>query len=167
MQDADVVAKVRSLDLGPILYTLIEKPDGPRWSPARAKTAEKWYRRFLFLVAKYPNEVIVPTKEVDEIWHAHILDTRKYEQDCEHIFGGYLHHFPYLGIRNADDREAWLTAFLRTLGLLELHFNETPVDNGVPSLSAICGGSCASTCSDSSTKISGNIDLDSRPTIFV
>ena len=41
----------------------------------------------------------------------HILDTRKYAADCEATFGHFLHHFPYLGLRGADDMKALASAF--------------------------------------------------------
>ena len=53
-----------------------------------------FYRVFLHLKKLYPEEIIVPTKEVDIVWHNHILFTKKYHQDCEKIFGKYLHHSP-------------------------------------------------------------------------
>ena len=35
-----------------------------------------------------------PTKLMDTIWHHHILDTKNYHNDCNNIFGFYLHHKP-------------------------------------------------------------------------
>jgi hypothetical protein len=40
---------------------------------------------------------------VDKFWHGHILDTLKYAEDCDVIFGRFLHHFPYFGMRGAED----------------------------------------------------------------
>jgi hypothetical protein len=45
-------------------------------------------------------------KIVDEIWHQHILDTHAYHRDCDAIFGSYLHHFPYFGMRGDADAQA-------------------------------------------------------------
>ena len=36
----------------------------------------------------------------------HILDTRAYSRDCEFLFGRFLHHFPYFGMRGDADRAA-------------------------------------------------------------
>lgn len=56
------------------------------------------YRRYLALRLLHPDREIVPTggrsREVDKIWHMHILDTRRYHTDCQAIFGEYLHHAP-------------------------------------------------------------------------
>lgn len=54
--------------------------------------AEKLYRQYLHLRAKYPNEIIVPPRLADECWHAHILDSQQYVSDCQSLFGNYLHH---------------------------------------------------------------------------
>jgi hypothetical protein len=40
---------------------------------------------------------------VDTFWHYHILDTLKYAEDCQAVFGYFLHHFPYLGLRGEED----------------------------------------------------------------
>ena len=45
----------------------------------------------------------VPCKLVDELWHAHILDTRAYRDDCYRIFGFFYDHYPYFGLRDAAD----------------------------------------------------------------
>ena len=38
------------------------------------------------------DQMIVPTKEIDEVWHNHILHTQRYTQDCQAIAGQYIHH---------------------------------------------------------------------------
>jgi hypothetical protein len=47
-----------------------------------------------------------PSMDVDTFWHYHILDTMKYARDCEEVFGYFLHHFPYVGLRGEDDLAA-------------------------------------------------------------
>ncbi|MHA7684779.1 glycine-rich domain-containing protein [Cupriavidus sp. PET2-C1] len=79
------------------------------WSPESLADAEAGYRRFLKLAAKYPDTPVVPSEQVDAFWHAHIVDTRRYASDCEHIFGHVLHHDPYVGIDGPQD-EARLRA---------------------------------------------------------
>jgi hypothetical protein len=82
------------------------------------------YRRFLKLCAMYPGKSIVPSKDLDPVWHTHILDTAKYEDDCRTVFGFTLHHFPYLGLRGEADITAWQNNFQETLTLYEQHFGE-------------------------------------------
>ncbi len=66
----------------------------PRWSHQDAKYLLTLYKRFLWLCYKYPSESLVPSKDIDEFWHNHILHTREYTRDCQLIFGHYLHHSP-------------------------------------------------------------------------
>ena len=81
------------------------------------------YRHFLFLKKKYGMDDVKlpPSEEIDEFWHNHILDTKKYRIDFEQIFGFYLDHYPYLGI---DGKTTWddLRKFFETTQ--ELHSQE-------------------------------------------
>jgi hypothetical protein len=74
----------------------------------------------------YPDADIVPCAIVDEIWHAHILDTLAYHEDCDAIFGEYLHHFPYFGMRGEDDAAALLDAYDDTLAKYQAAFGAPP-----------------------------------------
>lgn len=65
-----------------------------RWGLKRLKAAENAYRGFLFVCWKYPKLKAVPSLDIDEFWHAHILYTRKYFRDCNKIYGRYAHHNP-------------------------------------------------------------------------
>jgi len=67
---------------------------------------------------------MVPSKEVDAFWHAHILDTMKYAEDCEEIFGYFLHHFPYLGLRGGEDAARQEQADQETQRLYQQEFGE-------------------------------------------
>lgn len=73
------------------------------WSLEEIDDAEFYYRCFLQAHKEFPNKRIVPTRKIDIFWHHHILDTQKYHDDCQKIFGHYLHHFPYSGIRGEND----------------------------------------------------------------
>ncbi len=53
------------------------------------------------------NTTIVPNRIIDEFWHAHIMDTKKYHNDCMIVFGEYFHHFPYFGIQGEQDKKNW------------------------------------------------------------
>ena len=110
------------LDLEPILVKLSK--DEPHWSLDHACRVEKEYRRFLLLCKLEPKQTIVPSKAVDTMWHAHILDTAKYREDCERYFGRFLDHFPYLGMRGEEDQKIWVSAGLETLSLYETIFKK-------------------------------------------
>jgi hypothetical protein len=55
---------------------------------------ESRYLQFLQLCKNDPKIKHEPEKDVDEYWHTHILDTRKYAEDCQRYFGYFLHHIP-------------------------------------------------------------------------
>jgi hypothetical protein len=92
--------KIQELDLEPIKYKLIKEQN---WTIDKADKVEKLYKTYLLLFALYPHEEHVPTQDIDDMWHGHILDTQKYMADCQDIFGYYLHHYPYLGLMDAAD----------------------------------------------------------------
>lgn len=95
-------------------------------------SAEEWdaaeleYRRFLTLKCIYPSVVLVPSKQVDAVWHAHILDTRAYRDDCHLVFGRFIDHYPYFGIYGKDDYLELKNAFAHTVALYEKHFGAYP-----------------------------------------
>jgi hypothetical protein len=99
----DGFATISALDLEPIKVKLMHKESGEGWSLEKAKAIEFEYRRYLYLMKKFPNEQAAPSMDVDTFWHYHILDTLKYAQDCQEVFGHFLHHFPYLGLRGEED----------------------------------------------------------------
>ena len=99
-----MMAQIDALNLAPIKFKISSKEDGYGWTSEHTDRIELGYRRFLVLLAKYPQLQIAPTRDIDAFWHAHILDTRRYAADCERIFGGFVHHYPYLGL--LGDQEA-------------------------------------------------------------
>ncbi|MDH2299220.1 glycine-rich domain-containing protein-like [Cobetia sp. 29-18-1] len=101
--------------------------------------AEREYRRFLSLKAFYPAVSLVPSKEVDALWHAHILDTRAYREDCHQVFGRFIDHYPYFGIYGEDDYQQLKDAFAQTVALYEKHFGAYP-GGGAESQAMRCGG---------------------------
>lgn len=85
-------AYIDKIDFSMIINKMVTRDD---WLEDEAQAVCKMYRNYLFLLKKYKDKFEVPpSEEIDEFWHQHILDTRKYHADCEAIFGGYLHHKP-------------------------------------------------------------------------
>jgi len=113
-----------ALDLDPIKFKLMDKKEGQGWSREQADRNEREYKRFLALMAKFPDEPIVPNTDVDKFWHAHILDTMKYAEDCDRIFGYFVHHFPYFGMRDAEDAANLASAASATQRLYAQEFGE-------------------------------------------
>jgi hypothetical protein len=112
---------IDALPLDTVLERLwLPEPDGEGWTASKGKRAIDEYRKFLKLNAKYPKNRIVPNRLMDVVWHLHILDTRKYADDCEEVFGKFLHHSPFFGLRG--DVKVRDSAFDRTLDLYEIEF---------------------------------------------
>lgn len=96
------------------------------WTPETCDEIEGLYRRFLALNMRYPGERICPTGPIDTFWHAHILDTEAYARDCEALFGRFLHHFPYFGLRGPEDRADLERTFEESIDLFIRHFGIDP-----------------------------------------
>jgi hypothetical protein len=94
----------------------------PRWSPADAKTCADLYKRFLWLMVKHGAKGLVPTKEIDEFWHNHILHTKQYIADCKALVGHYIHHQP--SDRTKEEDAALAQAFAQTQALCSEEFGE-------------------------------------------
>ncbi|WP_229260500.1 glycine-rich domain-containing protein [Duganella alba] len=120
-QDLHAIA---ALDLEPIKVKLMHEESGEGWTLERANAVEFEYRRFLHLMKRYPDEQTAPLVDVDTFWHYHILDTMKYHADCDAVFGHYLHHFPYIGLRGEDDEAAHVRVGQRMKELYEATFGE-------------------------------------------
>jgi hypothetical protein len=113
-----------ALDLTMVKLKLMDSEEGLGWTREEAECTEVRYRRFLELVGTYWDQSIVPTKDIDAFWHQHILDTRAYAQDCEQLFGEYLHHFPYFGMNGEEDARDLHSSFARTAALYAANFGE-------------------------------------------
>ena len=98
--------QVAQLDLGGVI-TRMQKDLGV--NDEVATRAEDLYKKFLILKHLYPNERLVPPKIVDEFWHRHMLDSRKYQADCQELYGDFLHHDP-----NPESQGQVKTAWNRT-----------------------------------------------------
>jgi hypothetical protein len=118
------VADLVDLDLRPILFKIQCEGESLHGEPIEAEVAACEYRRFLTLHLRYPDRTLVPSALIDLVWHYHILDTRKYIEDCNRIFGHYLHHDPYFGIGSEESRQENLAAWDSTQALWEREFGE-------------------------------------------
>lgn len=144
---------IDALDLEPVVVKLIHpEHDQTVMTLAQADQLIAAYRCFLKLCAWYPDENIVPSKLIDDVWHTHILDTGKYAADSTSVFGYFLHHFPYFGLRGADDVNAWQRSYERTRDLFRQHF-------GVELAAGQASGAChngGSSCNNNGTLCSNN-----------
>ena len=113
-------AYIDAIDFSQVIDKIVKTK---QWKKADVAKICVLYRNFLFLQKKYMHEfgALPPSEEIDEFWHNHILDTKKYCVDCEKIFGAYLHHYPYLGIDGKTNNNDLNNFFKKTQ---ELHFQE-------------------------------------------
>jgi hypothetical protein len=119
----DRLNRVDTLDLEPIVFKLKHPEPGELALSVIAAYADvSLYRCFLKLCVLYPGTTIVPTRRIDHVWHAHMLDTARYRADCDNVLGTFLDHYPYAGLRGEADRRAWRKDFARTRHLFREHF---------------------------------------------
>ena len=116
---------VKHLDFDRLKHKYVHSDDA-KMTAREWDLSEREYRRFLALKHLYPNAALVPSKQVDVIWHAHILDTRAYREDCETVFGRFIDHYPYFGIYGKEDHTLLQEAFTETINLYEKHFGTYP-----------------------------------------
>jgi hypothetical protein len=81
-------------------------------------------KRFLALPLLYPDESetsFVPSLPVDSIWHAFILNTPRYREFCEKVYGKYLDHLPGKS-RHETEQRVFSGPMQFTVGSLERAF---------------------------------------------
>lgn len=116
------------MDLEPIMVKIMDKEEGLGWSLEFTERVAHEYRKYLVLCKENPDLSVVPSSFVDDFWHFHILDTQKYQEDCEYFFGYFLHHFPYFGMRGKEDEENLKSAWAESCAIYENRFGELPKD---------------------------------------
>lgn len=105
------------LNLEPISYKAC-RDEG--WLLDKVNRIEYEYRAFLQIIRNIGlSNTIAPTKDIDVFWHHHILDTSKYMNDCNTLFGSYLHHFPYSGVFGKDDANKQSKRVINTIQLIK------------------------------------------------
>src|SRR5512145_2569084 len=122
--EQDVIAAIRMLDLESVKLRVMDAELGEGWTREYTDSIEAAYRNYLTMLVKYPDDAedILLSKDVDEFWHTHILQTRKYTEDCERVFGNFLHHEPHVGERTAADLEKRTILAEKTRRLYEQQF---------------------------------------------
>jgi ubiquitin len=91
--DVAFTRKINGLDLTALEARVAESVGNEK--KAQRLVAE--YRRFLELKVALRDlecELLSPSVEVDDVWHSHVLDTRRYPADCAAICGSTIHHDP-------------------------------------------------------------------------
>jgi len=136
---------IASIDLEMVKMKMREPEEGLEWNAEQIEAAEIEYKRYLTLCVKYPypDHSIVPNKIMDTMWHYHLLDTKAYHRDCKRVFGRYFHHFPYFGLRGAEDASNLKKAFEQTKAFYLATFGE-PIDHN--SAEGDCWHDCEHRC---------------------
>ena len=134
----EVISAIRALDLESVKARLIDEELGEGWTREYADSIEQAYKTYLTMLVKYQDhaETIMLAKDVDEFWHTHILQTLKYSDDCQRVFGAYLHHNPHVGPRTEAvmaEREALAE---KTRRLYEREFEDAAAAWAGPALKA-------------------------------
>jgi hypothetical protein len=128
----------RHLDLTNVRMKLADPKEGKGCTPEQLDVMEAEYRRFLAMHLAYPDAEVVPCHLVDEIWHAHILDTIAYRRDCEELLGGFLDHYPYFGMRSEVEAQELGDAYADTLEIYEREFGTPPAGTWIAADAANC-----------------------------
>ena len=122
----EVIAAIHALDLESVKMRVMDAELGEGWSREYADSIEAAYKTYLTMLVKYPGDAedIMLAEDVDEFWHTHILQTMKYAQDCQAVFGNFLHHEPHVGERTAADVEKRAAMAERTRQIYAKEFGE-------------------------------------------
>ena len=121
-----VIPAIQALDLEPVKLRVMDPKLGEGWSREYADNIEVAYKNYLTMLARYQEhaEDILLAEDVDEFWHTHILQTIKYTEDCEKVFGKYLHHNPHVGECTSEDLEKRAVLAEKTRQLYRQEFGE-------------------------------------------
>ena len=96
------------------------------WSYEFLNLAVSEYRKFMLLCSIYPGE-IVPSVDVDTVWHWHLLYTRSYQQFCrEALERDFLHHEPSKG--GPDEDRLYAEMYEESLSKYKRHFGPAPAE---------------------------------------
>ena len=128
----------RELDLVNVRRKLSGPEEGVGVADAELDVMETEYRRFLIMHLVFPGSEIVPCKLVDTIWHQHILDTSAYREDCDAIFGEFLDHYPYFGMRDEAEAQQLQDAYADTIERYRECFGEPALGTWISADAAKC-----------------------------
>src|SRR5215471_1800409 len=119
-----VIAAIQALNLESVKQRVTDPKLGEGWTRAYADSIEVAYKNYLTMLVKYQDDAedILLAEDVDEFWHTHILQTIKYTDDCEAVFGRYLHHTPHIGEITDADLEKGAAQADRTRHLYEREY---------------------------------------------
>lgn len=118
------------------------KVDG--WNRGDAISSIERYRKFLLLIASHPNLSFAPTRDIDEMWHLHMLSPRAYQEDCTRLFGEVLDHNGGFG-KGEGELPVLQAVFERTARMWEDRYGEPYLTENSAGLTK-CWHDCVSRC---------------------
>lgn len=96
------------------------------WDDNYAGSVAIEYLYFLLIHKINPTLPIVPSKDIDEVWHSHILFTKFYKLTCHKLFRKFLHHTPSV---SQDDENKCNEGYVEMLREYKRIFNRDPPSN--------------------------------------
>lgn len=118
--DSRLWERISGMDFSEVEAQLVT---GQAWTAERAANTLKRYRRFLYLKITMPDDHASPTRAIDDFWHQHIINTRRYGSDCYQLAGRFLHH-TFLDMTDAEEVQRAHSIRLHTQVLYEDLFVE-------------------------------------------
>lgn len=110
----DKLTKIDDFDLSPVTARI------EREGYSNAAELEGEFRKFAKLWVLEPNQMAVPSEMVDPYWHAFVLDTPRYREFCNTVFGTFIDHNPNV------TKEVVQSPYQLTLEAYARHFGQPP-----------------------------------------
>lgn len=115
------------------------------WDENVAQNAIVRYKKFLLLIADNPQRPFAPTRDIDEIWHLHMLSPRAYYEDCQRLFGEVLDHDGGFG-KGDGEMHALLKVFDSTSALWKNKYQEEYTSGATDEAQTKCWHDCVGRC---------------------
>ena len=147
----DVPRSVVSVDLAAASYRSSAFPQD--WSREKRELEARRYEMFLRLSAKHPGKRATPTREIDDLWHLHMLHPAAYYADCIRLFGRIFDHDGGFGT-GPGELPLLKAAFRGFAARWEAEYGEPYVacmpsdDAGATNCWHDCANNCWHACSD-------------------
>lgn len=113
--------KCQAIDLAPIANSFTQSRfNSLRINKNIVKLISRYFA-FLYLNHHYSRIRLVPTREIDQIWQQHYLNSNRYIDDCQFLFGHVVPYVSYVNLYETD-RPTWLRNYALTQVLFRKHF---------------------------------------------
>ena len=90
MNTSQELAGVVSIDLVLASYRASSFPKD--WSEAKRQREAERYAKLLLLARDNRGHAHRPTRDIDQMWHLHMLHPKAYYEDCMRLFGDIFDH---------------------------------------------------------------------------